>query len=83
MIIYPTFYQLLVSELHLEHGYRYYVTVEAVNAVGKKTSAFSQPLLIDDTPPVPGVAVELQSNTLPNAFSNEETYSDDALEDGK
>ena len=69
-----------MSELHLEHGYKYYVTVEAVNSVGKKTSAFSQPLLIDDTPPVPGVVVE-----LPNAFSNEEwlQMSADAPEDGK
>ena len=73
-----------MSELHLEHGYKYYVTVEAINSVGKKTSAFSQPLLIDDTPPVPGVVVELQSNTSPNAFSNEETFqmSANALEDG-
>ncbi|XP_078575736.1 uncharacterized protein LOC144861641 [Branchiostoma floridae x Branchiostoma japonicum] len=45
----------------LRHQESYYATVIAHNAVGGKTSAYSEPIVIDNTPPVPGTVVELDS----------------------
>ena len=35
----------------LKHQETYYVTVTAVNKVGLATTAYSKPLVVDDTPP--------------------------------
>ncbi|KAI8485273.1 hypothetical protein Bbelb_370200 [Branchiostoma belcheri] len=45
----------------LRHQESYYATVIAYSAVGGKTSAYSEAIVIDDTPPVPGTVVELDS----------------------
>ncbi|XP_078658229.1 uncharacterized protein LOC144903712 [Branchiostoma floridae x Branchiostoma belcheri] len=45
----------------LRHQESYYATVIAYNAVGGKTSAYSEAIVIDATPPVPGTVVELDS----------------------
>ncbi|XP_035698714.1 uncharacterized protein LOC118431579 [Branchiostoma floridae] len=45
----------------LRHQESYYATVIAYNAVGGKTSAYSEAIVVDDTPPVPGTVVELDS----------------------
>ncbi|KAI8519526.1 hypothetical protein Bbelb_027830 [Branchiostoma belcheri] len=45
----------------LRHQESYYATVIGYNAVGGKTSAYSEAIVIDDTPPVPGTVVELDS----------------------
>ncbi|XP_066299088.1 uncharacterized protein [Branchiostoma lanceolatum] len=45
----------------LRHQESYFATVIAYNAVGGKTSAYSAAIVIDDTPPVPGTVVELDS----------------------
>ncbi|KAI0241220.1 hypothetical protein LSAT2_032838 [Lamellibrachia satsuma] len=43
----------------LKHQETYYVTVTAVNKVGLTTTAFSRPLLVDNTPPQGGLVIEL------------------------
>ncbi|XP_078573994.1 uncharacterized protein LOC144860567 isoform X3 [Branchiostoma floridae x Branchiostoma japonicum] len=45
----------------LRHQESYYATVIAYNAVGGKTSAYSEAIVVDDTPPIPGTVVELDS----------------------
>nr|XP_006817933.1 PREDICTED: uncharacterized protein LOC100377080 [Saccoglossus kowalevskii] len=42
----------------LQHSGRYYVTIIAYNGVGLKSQSFSQPIVIDDTPPVQGSVIE-------------------------
>ncbi|XP_078578634.1 uncharacterized protein LOC144863382 [Branchiostoma floridae x Branchiostoma japonicum] len=43
----------------LEHGGTYYATLSAVNGVGLQSQAFSEPIAVDLTPPVPGLVIEL------------------------
>ena len=61
-----SFVILTVQHLNLTHNSNYYVTIEAVNLLGKTARAFSEPFLIDDTPPVPGVVVELSEESSYN-----------------
>ncbi|XP_070573548.1 uncharacterized protein [Ptychodera flava] len=56
----------VVNSSHHEHttsgpfrNLTHYVTVSAVNDAGDKTNAFSQPIYVDETPPIPGRVVEL------------------------
>ncbi|XP_077992165.1 uncharacterized protein LOC144446291 [Glandiceps talaboti] len=43
----------------LQHQGTYYTTVIAYNAVGLNSRAFSAPIIIDGTPPIPGRVIEL------------------------
>ncbi|XP_078585863.1 uncharacterized protein LOC144867674 [Branchiostoma floridae x Branchiostoma japonicum] len=43
----------------LRHQESYFVTVVAYNPVGGKTEAYSEAIVIDDTPPIPGTVIEL------------------------
>ncbi|KAI0215917.1 hypothetical protein LSAT2_032052 [Lamellibrachia satsuma] len=48
----------------LKHQETYYVTVSAVNKVGLTTTAFSRPLLVDNTPPQGGLVIELPDTCI-------------------
>jgi hypothetical protein len=54
----------------LERGTRYYVTVRAWNQAGLRTSAVSDGLLIDVTPPVPGVVFNTGRHSNAHAQSS-------------
>ena len=43
----------------LSHSMKVYATVVATNALGLNASATSQPIAVDNTPPVAGTVVEL------------------------
>ncbi|KAI8510725.1 hypothetical protein Bbelb_116410, partial [Branchiostoma belcheri] len=49
----------LLTDLNLEHGGTYYATLTAVNGGGLQAQAFSEPITVDMTPPVPGLVIEL------------------------
>ncbi|XP_072034301.1 uncharacterized protein [Amphiura filiformis] len=67
-------YVVEVKHLNLTHNVKYYVTVEAVNSVGKSARAFSKPFFIDDTPPVPGVVGEYTDELIYNGLLSHEDY---------
>ncbi|XP_070562332.1 uncharacterized protein [Ptychodera flava] len=46
-------------ETHLNHSSTLYVTVIAVNGVGYESSAYSEKITVDLTPPIPGRVIEL------------------------
>jgi hypothetical protein len=54
----------------LERDTRYYVTVRAWNQAGLRTSAVSDGLLIDVTPPVPGVVFNTGRHSNAHAQSS-------------
>ncbi len=56
-----------ITGLNLTHNEYYYVTVEIVNNVNKKSRAYSNAIVVDDTHPVGGVVVELSSEYYINS----------------
>ena len=50
---------VLASKLPLQHGMTMYATVTAINSVKLETYQFSNKIMVDSSPPVPGVVVEL------------------------
>ncbi|CAH1259269.1 FAT1 [Branchiostoma lanceolatum] len=49
----------LLKGITLQHGGTYCATLAAVNGVGLQAQAFSEPIRVDMTPPVPGTVIEL------------------------
>lgn len=57
----------------LKHSNSYYVTVTAVNMVGKSVHGFSGPVGIDTTPPTYGKVIDLHTTYRINAKDNAAT----------
>ena len=64
-----------VNDLQLEHNKAYYAVVEAFNNVGLRSRVFSDTIVIDETPPIGGLLIELSGNHQVN-------YSNSADQDG-
>lgn len=56
--------EMVWSDLNFEHNRLYYVNIKVTNKLGYASTISSQPLLVDFTPPSPGLIV--------NAVSDEE-----------
>ncbi|XP_035662464.1 uncharacterized protein LOC118406510 [Branchiostoma floridae] len=75
--------------LILDDTHQYYVTVTAYNSVGLKTDAYSGSIVVDASPPVTGVVVELsdlntvsfstEASPVSNCTGDECTLAKDAL----
>lgn len=50
-----------MTGIDFKHGHSYYVMITAKNAVGLNSSAISEAINIDDTPPEFGMVIELHS----------------------
>lgn len=46
--------------LQMVHNKKYYITLRAVNHVGLESTVYSEPIMVDSTPPVSGWIVELK-----------------------
>ncbi|XP_078664148.1 uncharacterized protein LOC144907219 [Branchiostoma floridae x Branchiostoma belcheri] len=56
--------------LALEHEKSYYVSVKATNSLGKETYGYSDAIVIDDTPPLAGLVVEVSDRNSFNFSKN-------------
>ncbi|KAI8485717.1 hypothetical protein Bbelb_365510, partial [Branchiostoma belcheri] len=56
--------------LALEHEKSYYVSIKATNSLGKETYGYSDVIVIDDTPPLAGLVVEVSDRNSFNFSKN-------------
>ena len=61
-----------IIDMHLEHGSKLYLTVQAENHAGLRSKFTSSPIIIDKTPPI---IKDLNVVTVPEFYGEDSVYS--------